>query len=108
MVGKVIYRPQLKEYLNSLVYILYQKGYFGFIESSFEYIENLVYYINNNILSLTHYQVPKQLSKLGSYYIRYKYNSNTTWYILFDKTDEDIYVTFIFNNHVKYASYLEL
>lgn len=60
-------------------------------------------YFETHISILTYNLTPYQLKNFGKYYITFSPNSSTTRYILFDKMDEDIYVTFIFNNHVKYA-----
>jgi hypothetical protein len=108
MVGKIEFSPEIIEYLDSLVFKLYEKEYFGFIENSFEYIENLVQHVMKEIHSIPHKKTPKELISYRNFYMTYHSNQRTTWYILFDKNEEDILVTFIFNNHEKFATYLDL
>ncbi|MBN2649446.1 MAG: hypothetical protein JXR50_06865 [Prolixibacteraceae bacterium] len=39
---KVAFDPSVIDYLDHLIYILYQKDYFGFTESAIEYIDKMV------------------------------------------------------------------
>jgi len=47
--NKVIFSPQVEEYLVELVDILYQKKYFGFKESAVQYVRDLVQDTVNNL-----------------------------------------------------------
>jgi hypothetical protein len=83
-VEEIILLPEVIYKLNQLVNILYEKEYFGFIDSAFNYANNIYDFIHT---------IPQQQHKLtankkfGTYYCSFKANRNTTWYITFDKTD---------------------
>jgi hypothetical protein len=108
MVGQIVFSAEVEEYLDNLVFKLYLKDYFGFIEDAYNYVQALVQFTISNIFTLPHKKLPNSLRLLGSYFISYNSNQQTTWYIIFDKYDDGIYITFIFNNHEKFAQYLDL
>jgi len=45
---KIAFHPPVVDYLDQLIFILYKKGYFGFIDSAIDYIDKLVDFINNS------------------------------------------------------------
>jgi hypothetical protein len=90
-------------YLDGLIDILIEKGYFSFYESSLSYIEDIKNYIVSNIQSQPKYKAPPRFSKYGKnmYYITYKRNRQTTWYIFFTIHGKDNFlIRYITNNHV--------
>jgi hypothetical protein len=95
-VEEVILLPEVIFKLNQLVNILYDEEYFGFMDTAFNYADNIYDFI---------YTIPKQQykftsnKKLGTYYCSFKANRNTTWYITFDKQEEKYIVQNITNNH---------
>ena len=94
--GKVNIDNYLENKLFDLVFTLYKKEYFGFIENSFEYVDKILDFIQS---------IPFQKQKLtynkkfGTYYTSYKANNNTTWYLIFDKHEGNYFVNEITNNH---------
>lgn len=106
--GQVTYSKEFIDHLDSLIHILYEKEYFGYIESSIEYVLGIYDFLEANIYKLPHKKLPNTLRLLGTFFISYNSNHQTTWYIIFDKYDDGIYITFIFNNHEKFAQYLDL
>jgi len=88
--------------LDELTNILIEKGYFSFYEYSAQYIEDLVNYVKANIAIKQHKKAPNYFSRYGSdlFYITYKRNKQTTWYILFQKTGQFYFIRYITNNHV--------
>lgn len=106
MEGQLIYKYEFVEKLDKLVHQLFEKEYFGFIDSSEDYIQKIFFFIIENIHLSHHKPTPRELEYLGDYYIFYKPNKQTTWYILFDKRDADILITNIFNNHCEDANFL--
>jgi len=36
------YLPEVEEYLNELMHLLFEKECFGFLESSFDYVDDIV------------------------------------------------------------------
>lgn len=103
---KVIYHKQVVEYLNELVDILYEKNYFGFIDSAYDYVDWMFDRIETNIM-LPAKKAPDYFSKYGNdlSYISLKRNNNTTWYVFFNVESNLYHVRFISNNHV-IAKYL--
>jgi hypothetical protein len=94
--GQVNIASELEDKLYNLVFTLFTKEYFGFKESSFEYVDKIISFI---------YTIPTQKykatynKKFGAYYISYKANNNTTWYLIFDIQDGKFFINEITNNH---------
>ena len=96
---KIYYKPVVVNYINDLVFQLYEKEYFGFLENAIEYKDKLLYFINENIAIFPRKLTPLTNAHLGSYYIFYLSNKRTTWYVSFEKEDNTYLVTYISNNH---------
>jgi hypothetical protein len=105
MVGKikVVFTPHVISYLDDLVRVLYKKEYFGFVETAEEYVSKIYDAVPENIKLNTDKGSPKNLKHLGSHYIFYKANNRTTWYIFFEKKDQNYLITGIINNHCEEA-----
>ncbi|MFH6957931.1 hypothetical protein ACHRV1_11020 [Flavobacterium aquidurense] len=103
---KVIFKNAVLQYFDDLVYILFKEEYFGFSESAQSYIDKIVNFIISNISSFPHKKTPKSLQYLGSNYIFYKSNTRTTWYIFFEKRDQNYLITAIINNNSSEAKEL--
>lgn len=101
MVGKieVIFTPSVISYFDDLVIILYKKEYFGFIESAEEYVDNIYDAVPERIKKSQHKKAPKSLQYLGLNYIFYKPNTRTTWYVFFEKRNQNYLITGIINNN---------
>lgn len=104
----VFYKSEVEYYINELVYVLYKENYFGYLENAIQYKNNIVDFIEDNIGKIPFRQTPLPLSSLGSKYTIYKSNGHTTWYIFFEKEDNDVLVTFITNNHSEIAGFLHI
>ncbi|KAF2511874.1 hypothetical protein [Flavobacterium foetidum] len=103
---KVIFADSVLEYFDNLVFILFEEEYFGFVESAQIYTNKIVDYIKSNISTFPHRKTPDFLRYLGSNYIFYKSNSRTTWYIFFEKRNQNYLITGILNNHSEEAKEL--
>jgi len=101
-VEKIILLPEVIYKLNELINILYEKEYFGFIESSFKYVNDIYDFIHS--LPTLHYKETAN-KKFGEYYCSYKANRNTIWYITFDKKGDRFIVQYITNNHTEEYPY---
>lgn len=103
--GKVSISDSLLSKLENMVYILFEKQYFGSIESSEEYVSKIVDFI---------YAIPNQLKrktkkpKHGVYYARFDVkNKRTSYYITFDVKGDRYLVENIFTSHERgYATYI--
>lgn len=98
--------PSVIDYLDELVFNLYQNEYFGFVESAENYVEKIYNSIPELILNQPHKISPPELQKHGKFYIAYSPNKRTTWYIFFNKRAHRYLIKFITNNHVPNAQFL--
>ncbi|PBJ11767.1 hypothetical protein [Flavobacterium sp. ACN6] len=107
MVGEieVIFTPEVIRYLDDLVVTLYKKEYFGF-ESAEDYVSDIHNAIPERIKKTSHKKTPKALQYLGSNYIFYKPTVRTTWYIFFEKRNQNYVITGITNNYSEEAKEL--
>ena len=107
----VMFLPEVREYYGYLEDILYDKGYFGFKESSRSYVKELIYDIKTTLPIRLHKPAPAYFNKYGKnlYYAMFPKNKNTQWYVFFTtykEYGEIIYlVCYIANNHTV-AQYL--
>ena len=109
---KIIALPEVRQYLKTVSHILYEKGYFGFLESSERYVSELFDDILTNLPDRLHKPAPEYFNKYGEdlEYASFIKNKHTTWYVFFEKYEdhgEIIYlIRYIANNHT-IAQYLE-
>lgn len=98
---KVVYHKNVAEYLNELVDILYSKEYFGFKESAYDYADWILEQIESSIHKKVKKPAPKHFDKYepGLSYVVYKRNSNTSWYVFFQKQKDTYLIFYIGNNH---------
>ncbi len=102
----VSYTEEVQLFFDELIAQLFYKDYFIYEENAIEYVQKLVQYIDNSIENLPHKKVPKTLSKYGDFYIFYKSNQRTTWYVFFSKKNSNYLIKHITNNHIFDASYI--
>jgi hypothetical protein len=104
---KVLAVPAIHAYLEELVVILYEKGYFGFEGYAIDYVNDVINFINTKLPTSVHRNAPKHYDKYGKKlkYTAYRKSKNTHWYIFFNKykdKGEIIYlVHYIGNNHTE-------
>lgn len=101
----VQFHNNVLDYFDKLVYVLFENEYFGFVESSEEYVTKIIDFIFENIENFPSKKTPIQLQKYGTNYIFYKINPRTTWFILFEKQNDNYFVTHIANNHCEDAKW---
>lgn len=99
---KVVFAPEVENDLFELVEVLVRKGYLGTYDFAISYVEDLVYFIQTNIQKKVKIKAPACFNHYGSdlWYISYRRNSNTTWYIFFSQIGDVYWVKYITNNHV--------
>ena len=97
---KVIFAPEVENYLYNLVEILYVKGYFSFYENAEKYVSELINDVQQNIDKCQRKPAPPRFRRYGSYYFLYKPNKHTTWYVFFNCKDDRYLIRYITNNHV--------
>jgi hypothetical protein len=108
---KVTILPEVLEYLEELVIILYEKQYFGSFETSGGYVAELINDINTNLSTKQHKPAPPHFDRYGKgmEYASFRKNRHTAWYVFFRvyRVNGEIIcqVRYITNNHVA-AQYL--
>lgn len=102
----VILQKNVTAFLEDLIILLYEKEYFGFESDAQEYVDNIYDFIEHNLPIFPCRNTPMNLLNLGSKYIFYKANQNTTWYIFFENQDNRYLVTFITNNYSEIIQFL--
>ena len=100
---KIIIDINLENKLFDLVFTLYKKEYFGFMESSTDYVARIFEFIRSIPIQKYKHTYNK---KFGAYYAIFKANENTTWYLIFDKLDDKYFVNEITNNHCSDYAYV--
>jgi hypothetical protein len=102
---KVLALPKVQQYLKELSYTLYEKGYFSFLDSSEQYVEELFTDMTTTLPIRLHKPAPKHFEQYGKdlHYATFKKSNRTTWYAFFTKHRQDndiVYlVRYISNNH---------
>jgi len=107
----VIAIPEVRQYLESLKKVLFEKEYFGFEESAIKYVNDLFDDIITNLPVRPKKRAPKYFDKYGKgmYYASFMKNKRTRWYVFFkiyrEKGKLVYQVRYIGNNHTV-AQYL--
>jgi hypothetical protein len=108
---KVIATPGVYSFLENLVTILYEQGYFGFEENAREYVNRLYDDIITSLPYRPKKRAPKFFNKYGEgmYYVVFRKSKKTVWYVFFRiyRKDDELYfqLRHIANNHTV-AQYL--
>jgi len=105
-VEKIAITNDVISYLDKLIFTLYEKDYFSYLENAEQYVSNIYNFIGETIPINNHKKSPKTLLKYGDFYIFYKPNNRTTWYIFFNKKDSKYLIKHITNNHKFDASFI--
>lgn len=103
---EIFYKVEVENYINELVFVLFQEDYFLFLENAIEYKDKIINFIETNIANFPYRNTPIPLASLGTNYIFYKSNNRTTWYVFFEKEKNKFLITYITNNHSEIASFL--
>ena len=104
---RVLAKPEVIEYLDNLVDILFEKQYFSYVEDAIDYVNELCYDVKTNLPTKLHKPAPNYYAKYGKnmYYAVFKKNKRTTWYAFFSKyaeNGETVYLLcYIGNNHTE-------
>ena len=98
---RVLFDRKVEDYLTELIEILYEKEYFGFKESAYKYVDELIDSITSSINITQKKQAPEYFSKYGKelYYAVFKKNDNTQWYVFFNYENEIYFIRYIGSNH---------
>lgn len=103
---KIIITSEVISFLDELIFTLYRKDYFRFIENAEKYVLDIYEFIEEEIPLNNFKKTPKSLSKYGDFYIFYQSNARTTWYIFFSKKESVYLIKHIANNHSMDATFI--
>ena len=104
--NQVLFIPEVREYFKDLVPVLYDLGYFSYLDRSQRYVKELIDDIKKNLPVKLKRPAPEYFNKYGGEmeYAVFTKNKRTTWYVFFDTYEDSekvIYlVRYISNNHV--------
>jgi len=102
----VIFLPEVLDYFEELAWVLYQKEYFGFYETSRKYVDELVEDIKTKLPTRPSKPAPQYFDRYGKdmEYTVFRKNRRTSWYVFFrvykENESEFFQVRYISNNHV--------
>jgi len=107
MEREIIYAKEVELFLDELLLILFEKGYFGFPDSAKSYVDRLIDYVEQYIGILSGQDAPSYFNKYAKKlkYIAYHANKQTTWYVFYQQRGNLFLIRHITNNHVA-AQYL--
>lgn len=94
------------EFLQKLIQTLFENDYFGFEQSAQDYVSKLYDFIEFELVKASPRSTPQNLTRFGSWYVFYKANNRTTWYIFFESLGSKYLITHITNNHCEEAGFL--
>jgi len=109
---KVLSIPEVQTYIQKLICILYEKGYFSYEDDARMYVNDLYDDIKTSLPIREHRPAPEYFKNFvdpeQAEYLEYavfKKNRRTSWYVFFttyedEENGEDIFlVRYIANNH---------
>jgi len=107
MERKIVYAQEVEQFLDELLIVLFEKGYFGFPDSAKSYVDKLLGYVKQYIGLLPAREAPQYFSRYAKNmkYITYRANQSTEWYVFYQQSDNIFLIRYITNNHVA-AQYL--
>jgi len=103
---RVVFLPEVEDYLVELAELLHKKDYFGFKENAIRYITELVLEIKISLPKRIKKNAPIYFDRYGKgmKYATFQKNKTTQWYVFFsiyESNNELVYlVRYISNNHV--------
>lgn len=101
MAGKSVisFTEEVVEYLDHLLFILYENQYFSHKSSAKIYVLGIYEFIEININTFPHKITPSELKHFGTHYLFYKPNNRTTWFIIFERVKDGYPISGILNNY---------
>ena len=102
MEREIIFSKKVEIYLDKLMLLLFEEGYFGFSDSAKLYVDHLISYIGDHIGIHPSKIAPDYFQRFGQNmkYITYRANKNTSWYIFYQERNNIYLIRHITNNHV--------
>jgi hypothetical protein len=93
---QIVVKPLVTKKQAELVRALIRKGYFASETAAFAYADA----ISNFIQTISKQTIHKTKdTSFGQYYATYKANRHTSWYVLFDMSNDRYIIRNLINNH---------
>ena len=102
----VLFDSKVYKFFTALIDKLFYENYFSNEESAKKYVKRLINEVSRKIAFKKHFTTPSPLSHFGSKYVHISTNKNTTWYFLFEMSENRFLITHVFNNYSIEASLL--
>jgi hypothetical protein len=98
---EIVFSQEVELFLDELLILLFEEGYFAFPDSAKQYVDNLISYVEQNI-GIYAKEAPSYFSRYGQNlkYITYRANKMTLWYIFYQERNGMFLIRYITNNHV--------
>ena len=108
MEREIIFSKKVEQYLDELMLLLYEEGYFGFSDSAKSYVDRLISFIEQNVGIVYGRIAPDFFNRFGRNmkYITFHANRRTSWYIFYQERNNIYLIKYITNNHVA-AQYIK-
>ena len=103
---QIKYDSEVVHFLNQLAFKLFEKDYFSYFDNAVVYKDKIIDFIENNLPHFPSKKTPLKVKYLGQNYIFYTSNQRTTWYVFFEKENNNYLITNIINNHSEEANWL--
>jgi hypothetical protein len=102
MEREIIFSKDVEIFLDELLIVLFEKGYFGFPDKAKSYIDRMILYAEQYIGLLPGKNAPSYFSRYGYHlkYIIYHATLTTSWYIFYQERSNVFLIRHITNNHV--------
>ncbi|GHT41858.1 hypothetical protein FACS189437_09280 [Bacteroidia bacterium] len=102
MERKIILTEEVELFYAELLIVLFEKGYFSFLDNAKLYVDRLIRYVEQYIGIISGKNAPSFYDHYGTNlkYITYRANKNTWWYIFYQQHDNVFLIRHITNNHV--------
>ena len=102
MEREIVYAKEVELFLDELLIVLFEKGYFSFPDSAKSYVDRIIDYIEQNIGILPGRDAPLYFTRYAKNlkYITYRANKSTSWYVFYQQRAHIFLIRHITNNHV--------
>jgi len=110
----VVFDENVKLFFFELIDILYQKGYFGFLDEAKEYVSEIEQYFKTEIPKLHRLGLSKKAMPFfyrygeNLFFVAYRRKTHTTWYAFYEIFNEQYFkIVHIINSHTEEAGFIE-
>jgi hypothetical protein len=99
---EIVLSEDVEIFLDELLAVLYEKGYFSFPDDTEKYVKSIIQYMKYYIGILPEKNAPAYFARYGKNlkYLTYRANKATQWYIFYQQSGNKFSIQHITNNHV--------